>query len=97
MYLSGNDKVVRGKKGTAGVHIFKTTQVRQIELRILSLYCSTKNIQAVIVATYSEPIVPEQVLHGHLLTGVLTDTLFDIFQCANTTEKLGEYLISVGY
>jgi len=58
MYLSGNDKVVRGKKGTAGVHIFKTTQ-------------------AVIVATYSEPIVPEQ--------------------CANTTEKLGEYLISVGY
>ena len=31
MYLSGNDKVVRGKKGTAGVHIFKTTQVRQIE------------------------------------------------------------------
>jgi len=58
MYLSGNDKVVRGKKASAGVHIFKTTQ-------------------AVIIATYSEPIVPEQ--------------------CANTTEKLGEYLISVGY
>merc|ERR1719367_2167755 len=58
MYLSGNDKVVRGKKGSAGVHIFKTTQ-------------------AVIIATYSEPVVPEQ--------------------CANTTEKLGEYLISVGY
>jgi len=58
MYLSGNDKVVRGKKGSAGVHIFKTTQ-------------------AVIIATYSEPIVPET--------------------CANITEKLGEYLISVGY
>ena len=28
MYLSGNDKVVRGKKGSAGVHIFKTTQVK---------------------------------------------------------------------
>ena len=27
MYLSGNDKVVRGKKGSAGVHIFKTVQV----------------------------------------------------------------------
>ena len=55
-------------------------------------------MQAVIVATYSEPIVPEQVLDGHLLTGALkTYTLFEIFQCANTTEKLGEYLISVGY
>lgn len=29
MYLSGNDKVVRGKKASAGVHIFKTTQVRK--------------------------------------------------------------------
>jgi len=58
MFLSGDDKVVRGKKGTSGVHIVKT-------------------VQAVIVAVYEEPIVPEQ--------------------CANTTEKLGEYLISVGY
>ena len=55
-------------------------------------------MQAVIVATYSEPIVPEQVLHIQILTGVSkTYTLFDMFQCANTTEKLGEYLISVGY
>merc|ERR1712192_175065 len=58
MFLSGNEKVVRAKKASAGVHICKTTQ-------------------AVILATYSEPIVPEQ--------------------CANTTEKLGDYLISVGY
>ena len=60
MYLNGggDERRVRGKKGSAGVHIFKTTQ-------------------AVILATYSEPIVPEQ--------------------CATTTEKLGEYLISVGY
>ena len=36
-----------------------------------------KTVQAVILAVYEEPVVPEQ--------------------CANTTEKLGEYLISVGY
>merc|ERR1712062_134087 len=58
MFLSANDKVVRGKKGSSGVHICKTTQ-------------------AVIVSTYKEPVVPEQ--------------------CANATEKLGDYLISVGY
>lgn len=58
MFLSANDKVVRAKKGSAGVHICKTTQ-------------------AVIISTYAEPTVPEQ--------------------CANVTEKLGDYLISVGY
>jgi len=58
MFLSANDRVMRGKKGTSGVHIMKT-------------------VQAIIVSVYAEPIVPEQ--------------------CANTTEKLGEYLISVGY
>merc|ERR1719281_2262699 len=58
MFLSANDKVMRGKKGTSGVHIMKT-------------------VQAIIVCVYHEPIVAEQ--------------------CANTTEKLGEYLIGVGY
>ena len=58
MFLSGDDKIVRGKKGTGGVHIMKT-------------------VQAVIVAVYEEPVVAEQ--------------------CANTTEKLGDYLVSVGY
>merc|ERR1711872_407698 len=50
--------LVRGKKGSSGVHIYKTSQ-------------------AVIIACYSEPIVAEQ--------------------CAVTTEKLGDYLVSVGY
>jgi len=58
MFLSANDRVMRGKKGTSGVHIMKT-------------------VQAIIVCVYHEPILPEQ--------------------CANTTEKLGEYLIGVGY
>ena len=42
MFLSANDRVMRGKKGTSGVHIMKT-------------------VQAIIVAVYAEPIVPEQV------------------------------------
>merc|ERR1711928_213980 len=50
--------LARGKKGSSGVHIYKTSQ-------------------AVIIACYSEPIVAEQ--------------------CAVTTEKLGDYLVSVGY
>merc|ERR1712122_299885 len=58
MFLSSNEKVVRGKKGSSGVHIYKTSQ-------------------AVIIARYDEPIVAEQ--------------------CAVTTEKLGDYLVSVGY
>jgi len=58
MYLSSNERVLRAKKGTSGVHIMKT-------------------VQAIIVAQYEEPIVAEQ--------------------CATTTEKLGEYLMSVGY
>jgi len=58
MFLSANDKVVRAKKGTNGVHCIKTTQ-------------------ALIVCLYEDPIVPEQ--------------------CATVTEKLGEYLIGVGY
>lgn len=38
---------------------------------------NTKNISALIVCVYEEPVVPEQ--------------------AAIVTEKLGEYLISVGY
>merc|ERR1719317_1510017 len=58
MFLSATDRVMRGRKGTSGVHIMKT-------------------VQAIIVCVYHEPIVAEQ--------------------CANTTEKPGEYLIGVGY
>lgn len=58
MYLSSTDKVIRGKKGTSGVHCIKT-------------------IQAVIICIYEDPVVPEQ--------------------AASVTEKLGEYLIGVGY
>ena len=56
MFLSANDRVMRGKKGTSGVHIMKT-------------------VQAIIVSVYNEPILAEQ--------------------CANVTEKLGEYLIEL--
>jgi len=58
MFLSKNDRVLRFKKQTSGVHCIKT-------------------VQALIVCVYEEPTVPEQ--------------------CASVTEKLGEYLISVGY
>ena len=58
MFLSSNEKVLRAKKGTGGLHIMKT-------------------VQAVIVSCYAEPVTPEQ--------------------CAVVTEKLGDYLISVGY
>jgi len=58
MYLSGDDKVLRCKKGTSGIHVMKT-------------------VQAYIISVYHEPIVAEQ--------------------CATVTEKLGEYLTSVGF
>ena len=58
MFLSNNDKTLRFKKGTNGVHVFKTSQ-------------------AYIIALYEEPTVAEQ--------------------CAQVTEKLGEYLISVSF
>ena len=58
MFLSNNEKVMRFKKGTNGVHVFKTTK-------------------AYIIALYEEPTLAEQ--------------------CAQVTEKLGEYLISVGF
>ena len=73
MFLSGNDKVVRAKKASAGVHICKTTQVRNKDKILWCHVCKiffvsslldfgAKMIpQAVILATYSEPIVPEQV------------------------------------
>jgi len=58
MYISSNDKVVRAKKGTGGLHLVKT-------------------VQAIIIASYAEPVTAEQ--------------------CAVVTEKLGDYLVSVGY
>jgi len=58
MFLSGDDKVLRCKKGTSGIHVMKT-------------------VQAYIIAVYHDPIVAPQ--------------------CAQVTEKLGEYLISVGF
>jgi len=58
MFLTNNDRVLRFKKGTNGIHVFKTSQ-------------------AYIIALYEKPTVAEQ--------------------CAQVTEKLGEYLISVGY
>ena len=74
MFLSANDKVMRGKKGTSGVHIMKT-------------------VQAIIVSVYKEPVVAEQVAE---VTAKYRDNL-DMFQCATVTEKLGEYLVGVGY
>jgi len=58
MYISSDDKVVRAKKGTGGLHLVKT-------------------VQAIIISLYAEPVPAEQ--------------------CAVVTEKLGDYLISVGY
>lgn len=58
LYLSGDDKVLRCKKGTSGVHVMKT-------------------VQAYIISVYHDPIVAPQ--------------------CAQVTEKLGEYLTSVGF
>jgi len=58
MYLSGDERVLRAKKGTSGIHVMKT-------------------VQAYIISIYHDPIVPPQ--------------------CAQVTEKLGEYLISVGF
>ena len=71
MFLSGDDKIVRGKKGAGGVHIMKTVQVQYGTVR------HVMTVQAVIVSVYEEPILAEQ--------------------CANTTEKLGDYLVSVGF
>ena len=33
MFLSSNEKVVRGKKGSSGVHIYKTSQVMVLTKR----------------------------------------------------------------
>ena len=75
MFLSANDRVMRGKKGTSGVHIMKT-------------------VQAIILCVYHEPIVAEQVSY---VQSRQVHKILLISQCANTTEKLGEYLIGVGY
>ena len=48
---------------------------------------------AIIVSVYKEPVVAEQVAE---VTARYPDNL-DIFQCATVTEKLGEYLVGVGY
>ena len=74
MFLSANDKVMRGKKGTSGVHIMKT-------------------VQAIIVSVYKEPVVAEQVTE---VTNKYPHNI-EMFQCATVTEKLGEYLVGVGY
>ena len=74
MFLSANDKVMRGKKGTSGVHIMKT-------------------VQAIIVSVYKEPVVAEQVTE---VTAKYPHNI-EMFQCATVTEKLGEYLVGVGY
>ena len=52
-----------------------------------------KTLQAIIVSVYKEPVMAEQV------TKVTTKYPHNIemFQCATVTEKLGEYLVGVGY
>ena len=75
MFLSSNEKVVRGKKGSSGVHIYKTSQVTMTKrgflgketllsciLYLIQRHCvKVPNPQAVIIACYSLPIVAEQV------------------------------------
>ena len=66
-------------------------------------YIKVPNPQAVIIACYSKPIVAEQVdkikYRYLILNGKKTFSIFytKSFQCAVTTEKLGDYLVSVGY
>ena len=76
MYLSGDDKVLRCKRGTSGIHVMKT-------------------VQAYIISVYHDPIVAPQVCQEGADNIYLTKTV--LFQCASVTEKLGEYLISVGF
>ena len=90
MYISSNDKVVRAKKGTGGLHLVKTVKTwspssfvfllpfQNILTAIITCAQWTPiQVQAIIIASYAEPVTAEQ--------------------CAVVTEKLGDYLVSVGY
>ena len=91
MFLRGppmEEKKVLGKKGDTGVIIVKTTQ-------------------AFIVSLYEAPIISEQVglLSPFLNPCTRFPTMHQILhnftisplQCGPTTEKLADYLVSVGY
>ena len=85
MYISSNDKVVRAKKGTGGLHLVKTVKTWSPSSFPSSPPLSSQppspwtpiQVQAIIIASYAEPVTAEQ--------------------CAVVTEKLGDYLVSVGY
>ena len=87
-------KVLLGKETFSSCILCLTSKRHCIEV---------PNPQAVIIACYSEPIVAEQVEKIKyiylILNGKKTFSKFytKSFQCAVTTEKLGDYLVSVGY
>eukprot|EP00094_Tigriopus_californicus_P009575 TCALIF_09231-PA protein Name:"Similar to chic Profilin (Drosophila melanogaster)" AED:0.10 eAED:0.10 QI:0/0/0/1/1/1/2/0/150 len=82
MFLSNTDKVIRAKKGTSGIHTIKTTQGR-IE-------------QPSVNGTQLDWMINPTLFVTALILCVYEDPIVPE-QAATVTEKLGEYLISMGY
>ena len=120
MYISSNDKVVRAKKGTGGLHLVKT--VTKSLIAFVSRQNSDKTPHCNHILPHRHPPCrrhhPQHSCHHphdchphphpHHLTHHLADQVQAIIiaqyaepvtaeQCAVVTEKLGDYLVSVGY
>ena len=94
MYLSSNEKVARFKKGTSGVHTIKTTQGKySITFRpFLSrklLNNKRKNSKNKACNIFNFYIL------AFIICWYAEPTMPE--QAATVTEKLGDYLIQVGY
>ena len=67
MYLSGDDKILRGKKGTSGVHVMKTVQAY-----IVSVYHEpivAEQVRVQLVARIRIIIIFVSVRHNYRETG----------------------------
>eukprot|EP00093_Oithona_nana_P008933 08933.XXX_327506_324270_1 [CDS] Oithona nana genome sequencing. len=84
MYLSSTDKVIRAKKGTSGVHVIKTTQIH------------TQRFNKLTVLKTNLFCSPALFLWVSYIVCVYKEPIVPE-QAASVTEKLGEYLIQVGF
>ena len=96
MYISSNDKVVRAKKGTGGLHLVKTVDpLLQAFLQKLSSCCGHRGHHPHhLHHPHDHPEHPPQV-QAIIIASYAEPVTAE--QCAVVTEKLGDYLVSVGY
>ena len=96
MYISSNDKVVRAKKGTGGLHLVKTVDpLLQISSKSYPSCCGHRGHHPHhLHHPHDHPEHPPQV-QAIIIASYAEPVTAE--QCAVVTEKLGDYLVSVGY